>query len=74
MGNNRWLSTDEIAEYLGVKRDTIYKWIDRHDLPAHKVGRLWKFRQDEIDTWIVNGNEARHYSPEQQPNSAERHN
>ncbi len=48
----RWLSVDEVAAYLGVKRDTIYKWIDRAGLPAHKAGRLWKFRRAEIDDWV----------------------
>ena len=52
---DRWLSVDEIAEYLGVKRDTIYKWIDRKGIPAHKVGRLWKFRKDGVDEWIRSG-------------------
>ncbi|OQY35301.1 MAG: hypothetical protein B6241_02070 [Spirochaetaceae bacterium 4572_59] len=32
---DRWLSVDEIAEYLGVKRDTIYKWIADRGMPAH---------------------------------------
>ena len=41
---DRWLSVDEIGTYLGVKRDTIYKWIGTKDMPAHKVGRLWKFK------------------------------
>jgi excisionase family DNA binding protein len=49
---DRWLSVDEIALYLGVKRDTIYKWINRRQMPAHKVGRLWKFRKEEIDHWV----------------------
>ena len=49
MVEDRWLSVDEIALYLGVKRDTVYKWIDRKQMPAHKVGRLWKFRKEEID-------------------------
>ncbi|MFZ1083670.1 MAG: helix-turn-helix domain-containing protein [Terracidiphilus sp.] len=51
----RWLSVDEIADYLGVKRDTLYKWIKRRALPAHKVGRLWKFQRDEIDLWVRDG-------------------
>jgi excisionase family DNA binding protein len=53
--SDRWLSVDEIAGYLGVKRDTIYKWIDRKKLPAHKVGSLWKFRKEEIDDWVRSG-------------------
>lgn len=52
---DRWLSVEEIAEYLGVKRDTIYRWIDRRSMPAHKIGRLWKFKKDEIDEWVRKG-------------------
>ena len=52
---DRWLSVDEIADYLGIKRDTVYKWIDRKNMPAHKVGSLWKFRKDEIDDWVRSG-------------------
>ena len=53
---DRWLSVDEIAAYLGIKRDTVYKWIARKNLPAHKVGKLWKFRAGEVDDWIRSGN------------------
>ena len=51
----RWLSVDELAGYLGIKRDTVYKWITRRSLPAHKAGRLWKFRRDEVDAWVKSG-------------------
>ncbi len=51
----RWLSVEEIAAHLGVNRDTIYKWIDRKKMPAHKVGRLWKFLTSEIDAWVKAG-------------------
>ena len=56
MIDDRWLSVDEIAVYLGVKRDTVYKWIARKSMPAHKVGRLWKFRRSEVDEWVRSGN------------------
>lgn len=55
MIENRWLSVDEIAAYLGVKRETVYKWIERRNMPAHKVGRLWKFKLDEVDRWVREG-------------------
>lgn len=55
----RWLSVDEIAEHLGVKRDTVYKWITRKNLPAHKAGRLWKFTVSEVDAWVRSGRDAR---------------
>jgi excisionase family DNA binding protein len=47
----RWASVEEVAEHLGIKRDTLYKWIKRTDIPAHKVGRLWKFKLSEVDLW-----------------------
>ncbi len=52
---DRWLSVDEMGEYLGVKRDTVYKWISDKNMPAHRVGRLWKFKKDQVDLWIENG-------------------
>lgn len=52
---DRWLSVDEIAAYLGIKRDTLYKWISDKRMPAHRVGRLWKFRKEEVDEWVKSG-------------------
>ncbi len=46
------LSVDDVAAILGVKRDTVYKLINRDDLPGFKVGRLWKFKQNEINAWM----------------------
>jgi len=51
----RWLSVEEISVHLGVSPDTIYKWVYRKKMPAHKVGRLWKFLASEIDQWVKHG-------------------
>ena len=53
--SERWLSVEEIAEHIGVNPDTVYKWITRRRMPAHKVGRLWKFLASEIDQWVKGG-------------------
>ncbi|GMU42234.1 MAG: hypothetical protein AMXMBFR25_02200 [Lysobacterales bacterium] len=50
-----WVSVEQIAEHLGVTRDSIYRWIDRKGLPAHRVGRLWKFKASEVDDWVRAG-------------------
>lgn len=46
------LSVDDLCEYLGIGRDTIYKWISVKNLPAYRLGRLWKFKKKEVDKWI----------------------
>ena len=55
MIGDRWYSVDEIANYLGIKKETLYKWLTEKDVPAHKVGNLQKFRKDEIDQWVTLG-------------------
>ena len=51
----RWLSVDEIAEHLGIKKDTVYKWVRRKRMPFHRVGRLLKFQAGEVDKWVRDG-------------------
>ncbi|MGA2451502.1 MAG: helix-turn-helix domain-containing protein [Polyangiaceae bacterium] len=47
-----WSSVDEVARHLGVAKDSIYRWIENKGLPAHKIGRLWKFKLTEVDAWV----------------------
>jgi excisionase family DNA binding protein len=53
-----WLSADDIAAHLGVTKDTVYAWIAEKGMPAHKVGRLWKFQAIEVDEWVRSGRAA----------------
>jgi excisionase family DNA binding protein len=55
---DRWLSIHEICEHLGVSSDTVYKWIDKHDMPAYRMGRLWKFKKEQVDAWVEAGGAA----------------
>lgn len=50
-----WVSVDSVSEHLGVARDTIYRWIEARSLPAHRIGRLWKFKLSEVDHWVHQG-------------------
>jgi excisionase family DNA binding protein len=56
--DERWLSVEEIAEHIGVTKDSIYRWIERRGLPAHRVGKLWKFKRSEVDEWVRTGKAA----------------
>ncbi|MGL5972728.1 MAG: helix-turn-helix domain-containing protein [Oscillospiraceae bacterium] len=51
----RWLSLEEISNHVGCSKDTVRSWIKKDAIPFHKVGRLYKFRLSEIDTWIESG-------------------
>ena len=51
----KWSTLKEVQEYLGVGRETILQWIAKRNMPAYKVGRLWKFKLSEVDHWIRSG-------------------
>ncbi len=51
----RWLSVEEIGTHLGISKETVYRWLDKRKIPAHRIGRLWKFKVSEVDAWIING-------------------
>jgi excisionase family DNA binding protein len=53
MLDDKWININEAAEYLGVKVATIRSWIKKKNgIPAHKVGKFWKFKCSELDEWI----------------------
>ena len=54
----QWVSVEQIAHHLNVKTFTIYKWLERKTMPAHKVGRLWRFKVSEVDQWVKSGSAA----------------
>ena len=60
----RWVSSKEAAEHLGVNKDTLQRWINNQAIPCHRVGRLWKFRLSEIDNWVENGGAAKKQTEE----------
>ena len=60
-----WVSVDAIASHLGVARDSVYRCIERRNLPAHRIGRLWKFKVSDVDQWVRAGGAS------DQPNEGE---
>lgn len=51
----RYISLADAAEYLGLARKTLYTWAERGTVPAHKVGRLWRFCRAELDDFVCRG-------------------
>jgi excisionase family DNA binding protein len=55
MQSEPWVSLEEIAQHLAVSQDTVHRWIRRRGLPAHQVGRIWRFKVSQVDEWVQAG-------------------
>lgn len=47
------LTATEVADYLRVHVMTVYRLVQRGDLPAIRVGKRWRFRRDHVDQWLL---------------------
>lgn len=57
--NEGYISLEDAAEYLNIKPGTLRKWLKKNeDIPAHQIGRLWKFKRSELDDWVQSGKSA----------------
>lgn len=57
--NEKWISLDEAAEHLGIKPSTLRTWIKKdNSIPAHRIGKFWKFKCSELDKWVESGKSA----------------
>lgn len=50
-----WVNIEEVAAHLGVNRDSVYRWIETKGFPAHRVGRLFRFKLSDVDEWVKQG-------------------
>jgi excisionase family DNA binding protein len=50
--DNEILTIEEVATYLRLKPQTIYKWAQEKRIPAVKLGKEWRFRRSVIDRWL----------------------
>ena len=46
------LTLEEVAHYLRLKPQTIYKWAQEKRIPAVKLGKEWRFRRSILDRWL----------------------
>jgi excisionase family DNA binding protein len=54
MVQDKWLTIDELSEYLKMGRTKLYRMTQDGDIPASKVGNQWRFDREEIDEWMKN--------------------
>ncbi len=47
-----------IQKHLSVSRDTVLQYINKRGMPAHKLGRQWRFKISEVDEWLRSGDSA----------------
>ena len=52
MATLKWLTLDELAEYLKLSRTKLYRMAQKGEIPASKVGSQWRFDREEIDAWM----------------------
>lgn len=57
--SEKWSSLEDIANHIGVSKDTIRNWIKKGSIPYHKIVKQYKFRISEVDAWIENGESAK---------------
>lgn len=57
MEEDKYISLEEAADYIGVKPVTLRGWLKKENLeiPAHRIGKLWKFKKSELDLWVQSG-------------------
>lgn len=48
------MTVDELADYLGLKKQTIYNWLHQKKISGIKIGKVWRFDRKYIDKWLSN--------------------
>ena len=55
----RLLTIDDVAKYLGVNKFTVYRLVANKKIPAFKVGNQWRFKKEMVDSWLEGTSNAR---------------
>lgn len=46
------LTIEEVAKYLRVSDRTVYDWAQKGEIPAGKIGTVWRFKKSELERWV----------------------
>ena len=50
--DDRWMTVKDVAKYLQLSTDQIYRLAQQGKIPASKVGARWRFKRERIDEWV----------------------
>ena len=53
-----WVTLAEVAQHLQIAEETVHRWIRRKGMPAHRLGRNWRFMISEVNEWVRSGGAA----------------
>src|SRR5579863_523680 len=54
-----WVAVDRAARRVGIRKETLYRWIERRGPPAFRLGRHRKLKLSEVDAWVRAGGAAK---------------
>ena len=46
------LTIEEVSKYLRISDRTVYDWAQKGEIPAGKIGTVWRFKKSEIERWV----------------------
>lgn len=50
---NTILDTEEACKFLKIARVTMYKHVRAGNIPAFKVGHVWRFNKEALEEWTL---------------------
>ena len=53
-----YMTVEDVCKYFSSTKETVYRWIKKNDMPAHRVGKRWLFDRAELDAWVKSGKAA----------------
>jgi len=50
---SHWMNVADAAKHLKISKETVYRMLEKKKIPAHRIGKLWRFNEKEIDVWAM---------------------
>ncbi len=61
------MTLEEVARFLRLSNDTVYRLVNAGKLPASKVGDQWRFRKEDVDAWFEKNKNIRQTESTRKP-------